>query len=537
MARIKTLLLSVLIVFSLMPAARAEHPFRGSAQWSVILCTFTDSPTPSRTPDFFRQMFINAGTGGLNDYWGDVSNRGVNLQGSVVAGWYTEAFTTAQAQARNRGQRYQDCIDAARNATANRYTPPAGQLVAVITSPGIDLFGMDGVGAFLPVDVDLGGMTHEIGHGLGFNHSFSDDPNYRNASWSQIGEYDDQWDVMSYANVFGTNTGKFGFGGPALNGVHRDRMGWIPREQIVTFGADSVSYGTVRLTPLYSPGAGNKLIRIPFDPGDLFRYYTVEYRTKSNWDSNIPADIVMIHETRQHSDGLYYSYLLRDHTGARSPVQSVSANGVTINVSSVNPVTHEAFITISTAMTGRCLQGYVWREANSADHVCVTPAVRTSTAQDNALASSRRNPGGGPYGPDTCLQGYVWREAFGGDHVCVVPAVRTRTAQENSAAPSLINPARMAYGPNTCKSGYVWREADSMDYVCVVGSVRDETRLENLLAASRRNPAGGPYGPDTCLQGYVWREAFPRDHVCVAGASRSRAADDNEHAHDRLMKP
>src|SRR4051812_33350064 len=68
-----------------------------------------------------------------------------------------------------------------------------------------------------------------------------------------------------------------------------------------------------------------------------------------------------------------------------------------------------------------CLQGYVWRGATAADHVCVTPAVRTQVANDNALAAARRSPGGGPYGPDTCLQGYVWRGATAADHVCVTP--------------------------------------------------------------------------------------------------------------------
>ena len=285
--RTDRVLILPLVAFSLCTTARADHPFRGSAKWSVVLCTFTDSPPPSRTAAFFRQMFVNAGTGGLNDYWSNMANGGVNMQGSVVAGWYMEPFTIAQAQSRSRGQRFQDCIDAAHNAAVNPHTPPPGNLVAVITSPGIDLFGMSGVGAFLPVDVDLGGMTHEVGHGLGFNHSFSDDPTYRNASWAQIGEYDDQWDVMSYANTFGRNT-SYGFGGPGLNGVHRDRMGWLPRNQIMTFGADGVPSRSVVLRPLYSSAAGTKLIRIPFDPGDLFRYYTVEYRTKSGWDAGFP---------------------------------------------------------------------------------------------------------------------------------------------------------------------------------------------------------------------------------------------------------
>ena len=83
-----------------------------------------------------------------------------------------------------------------------------------------------------------------------------------------------------------------------------------------------------------------------------------------------------------------------------------------------------------------CIQGFVWREANPNDHVCVTPAVRSQTTQENQLAASRRDPNGGPYGPDTCLQGYVWRDAFEGDHVCVTPDIRDAAANDNAAAAS-----------------------------------------------------------------------------------------------------
>jgi hypothetical protein len=83
-----------------------------------------------------------------------------------------------------------------------------------------------------------------------------------------------------------------------------------------------------------------------------------------------------------------------------------------------------------------CLEGFVWREANPSDLVCVTPAVRSRTAQENQRATSLREPNGGPYGPDTCKQGYVWREAFAGDTVCVTPAIRTEAATDNAAADS-----------------------------------------------------------------------------------------------------
>jgi hypothetical protein len=83
-----------------------------------------------------------------------------------------------------------------------------------------------------------------------------------------------------------------------------------------------------------------------------------------------------------------------------------------------------------------CLNGFVWRDAAPVDHVCVTPAVRSQAAADNAQAAAHRSPIGGPFGPDTCLQGYVWRDAFANDHVCVVPATRSQAAADNQAAAS-----------------------------------------------------------------------------------------------------
>jgi len=81
-----------------------------------------------------------------------------------------------------------------------------------------------------------------------------------------------------------------------------------------------------------------------------------------------------------------------------------------------------------------CLEGWVWRQAAPTDYVCVTLTVRMQTAQDNAAASSRVNPIGGPEGPDTCLNGYVWREAYTNDRVCVLPATRAEAANDNAQA-------------------------------------------------------------------------------------------------------
>ncbi|MGI5132294.1 serine hydrolase domain-containing protein [Pseudonocardia sp. CA-107938] len=81
-----------------------------------------------------------------------------------------------------------------------------------------------------------------------------------------------------------------------------------------------------------------------------------------------------------------------------------------------------------------CVNGFVWREARPDDHVCVTPETRTLTAEENAAAESRRDPGHGGYGPLACAVPYVWREAFDGDAVCVPVDRRTQARDDNAHA-------------------------------------------------------------------------------------------------------
>ncbi|MGI5490918.1 hypothetical protein [Microtetraspora malaysiensis] len=87
-------------------------------------------------------------------------------------------------------------------------------------------------------------------------------------------------------------------------------------------------------------------------------------------------------------------------------------------------------------------------------------------------------------GPETCLQGYVWREARTSDLVCVTPEVRTRTAQENRTKAARWTDG--AYGPHTCLTGFVWREAFTGDDVCVPREIRDETLDANRTSSDRK---------------------------------------------------
>jgi hypothetical protein len=78
-----------------------------------------------------------------------------------------------------------------------------------------------------------------------------------------------------------------------------------------------------------------------------------------------------------------------------------------------------------------CAEGYVWRDADQQDYVCVPPATRAEAAADNAAASGRHVAGSA-----TCKTGYVWREAFPNDQVCVTPATRSEAVTDNAAAGS-----------------------------------------------------------------------------------------------------
>ncbi len=137
-----------------------------------------------------------------------------------------------------------------------------------------------------------------------------------------------------------------------------------------------------------------------------------------------------------------------------------------------------------------CQPGFVWREAYSGDHVCVPVQTRSEAAQDNHWADIRNACPSGParncaYGPGTCTQGFVWREANPSDHVCVTPDVRDQARNDNAQAGSRRSPNGGPYGADTCLSGYVWREAYAGDHVCVNPQTRSQAAQDNAAAGSR----------------------------------------------------
>lgn len=92
------------------------------------------------------------------------------------------------------------------------------------------------------------------------------------------------------------------------------------------------------------------------------------------------------------------------------------------------------------APDGSCMNGYVWREAYTNDHVCVTQATHDEASADNAAGPSHVLQLSFVE-TDTCISGYVWRQAIDSDHVCVPPDVRAETVKDNKLGPSRISTA------------------------------------------------------------------------------------------------
>jgi hypothetical protein len=84
---------------------------------------------------------------------------------------------------------------------------------------------------------------------------------------------------------------------------------------------------------------------------------------------------------------------------------------------------------------GACIEGFVWRQVNPDDHVCVLPAQHAQAAADTAASRSHLAPPLLWRQPDVCDKGFVWRQAYQDDHACVSSETRKQTAADNAAGP------------------------------------------------------------------------------------------------------
>ena len=276
---------------------------------------------------------------------------------------------------KGRSQYIQDCVDSATSQDAS--IDPTGYygILAVVNAGSFDggavgvgqiprtVAGHSGKWGWALFDADglyVGFVGHEMGHTLGLQHSWSDQPTTdpKTGVVSPYTEYGDHYDLMSYWTPLSFNGGMAlnGVGasaGPGLNAPYLDQMGWMP-----SFRQYFYSPGTTVDLPLlalsHATGVGYYEVVIPMadKAGYPGHYLSVEYRYPDGWDKGIGAPAVLIHEVLP--DGR--SILLTKTSGGPWPTESVfhdPADNVAVGIGAFDSTYYpQAWIEVSPDYSG-----------------------------------------------------------------------------------------------------------------------------------------------------------------------------------------
>jgi hypothetical protein len=338
-----------------------------SFPWLVVKCRIADvAAIPAGLDTSIQQFFgiSGAGFGNIVDYFHDVSYNRVSVISDTIVGWNPAPFNTGDlsfpngrlAPASTRAQRVKECLNAipaqqrpdfeafygvvvVNNAVQDGGACYTGQQPIAIGDKSFNLACL----WFDPNSLFTGFASHEVGHGLGLDHSFDD--SQRNCG-GQAGEYCDPFDVMSALGTYrfpDTNWligGNPSGAGPGLDAAALLRQGWIPSdnirrfqnegdEQIFTLRALSHARAKEPLVVLLDVGS-----ETPFEG-----VYAIEYRQADGWDAgfakdvNAPATVrasqgtVLVHQFR--AAGAPASRLINGaFAGALQPFDTMILTGV-----------------------------------------------------------------------------------------------------------------------------------------------------------------------------------------------------------------
>ena len=286
----------------------------GAFSWGILLCKFKDHPEEPRSPGYFQDLIANHSSGGISDYWSNMSYGALDMSGATVYGWVVmDTAADAAFLQLSRWDKTQKCV--------------AG-VVATLTQPQLIHFSLhDGLICVTNASAGDSGRTgnrvlldsgawrhtyiaHETGHVLGLDHSFD----IRTTPWDKAddarpGAYGDSRDIMSAETFAGLQTtfdGLFGKTGPGLCALTREKLGWLEPSRItemsVVPGQDWNTQGnvsavdnvTARGNPLYRVTADGTLNGAPLER----IVYSIEFRPRLEWDAGIPGDAVTIRMMR-----------------------------------------------------------------------------------------------------------------------------------------------------------------------------------------------------------------------------------------------
>ena len=412
-------------------SATAAEPLTGSQPRALLLCRFADSTGVTPHPPSFYTGLMGSTSPGLNHYWQETSYNNINLNGTVVYGWYN------LPQPRS----YYVGTTANLNLLADDCMAAADPFVFFPNFTGVDLnFNDDldccawGGGRTVTIDgqTRFYAMTwmppwaqisavyaHETGHSFGFPHS----------SGPYAATYDSKWDPMSDP-YHGTVDPAYGYVPTHTIMHHKNLDAWIPAAR--RFDTPPNTLTTITLTRSAFPDSGGYLFaKIPI-AGSASKFYTVELRRFAGYDMNLPGEAVVIHNVdtmRSDRDAQVV-----DATNDNNPNDAGAMwmpgetftdapNGITVSVLSMTSTTASVSIQLGTAtqtendsdgdgkadLTIFRPSNGTWLIRNSASGYTTTTTYQFGTATDL--------PAAGDYDGDGRMDPAFYRPSTGGWHI------------------------------------------------------------------------------------------------------------------------
>jgi hypothetical protein len=276
------------------------EPVIGTQKFVTLLCKFADSTDFTPEPPSYAEKLMNR----VDRYYQEVSYGKIDLDGSIVAGWYdmpeprTSYITEGSSFPIDVAKLIEDCTNA------------ADEDIDFTDYDGINfffnqnLFGSFNVGTnkspllldgelkfYRATLMSLFGwhnqdvVAHEMGHSFGLPHSSG-----------PYGPYlDSNWDVMSGIYACKNPDEEYRCHGPQTISFYKYAIGWIDPSKTYIASADQKQNVFIKyLTD--SKSHGYSMALVPID-GSNTEAYSIESRKPVGYDKNeIPGQGVLIHK-------------------------------------------------------------------------------------------------------------------------------------------------------------------------------------------------------------------------------------------------
>ncbi len=286
--------------------------------WAVILCRFKGQSANNQIKNYFEKMF-SPGSGGMIEYWHDVSLGAIDVSGSKVFGWVELNLLRRNAGGLGRRALIDSAILACRRENIDAESGFHSQIAVFMDNWSVDKhpstgetppmgmdwdnramvdkwksYWLDGSSDGKRVSAPLHGhsgsfIAHEMGHGMNFEHDLY--PDLSN-------HYGDPTCIMSAMNIRGFNHPVFKTTfGPSLSfpqlhikdfmykrRVHNVNKSWVGDSNGVTFNLASINDRRVN---------AYLGVILPVDQLGSWDYY-LEYMRPDGWNKGLENSVLVI---------------------------------------------------------------------------------------------------------------------------------------------------------------------------------------------------------------------------------------------------